>query len=106
MSQPRVKLPEKIRKGEAFEVKTLVAHPMESGQRKTDDGKTIPRLIINKFVARLDGAEIFSADWAPAIAANPYLSFFAVATANGKLDLEWTDDQGKKLSYSAPIKVE
>ncbi len=106
MAEPRVKLPDRVKKGEVFEIKTLISHPMESGQRKDGAGKTIPRMIINKFVCRYNGREVFSADWAPAISANPYLSFFTTATASGKLDFEWTDDEGKKYVYTAELKIE
>jgi sulfur-oxidizing protein SoxZ len=74
MTEPRVRLPDKIRKGEPFEIKTLITHPMESGQRKDAQGRVIPRMIVNRFTCRLNGEEIFSADLAAAIAANPYLS--------------------------------
>jgi sulfur-oxidizing protein SoxZ len=106
MAEPRVKLPEKVKKGEVFEIKTLISHPMETGQRKDDQGKTIPRMIVSKFVCRFNGEEVFSAELAPAISANPYLSFFTVATASGKMEFEWTDDAGKKYAYAADIKVE
>jgi sulfur-oxidizing protein SoxZ len=89
-----------------FEIKTLIAHPMESGQRKDAQGKTIPRMIISRFVCRYNGEDVFSADWAPAVAANPYLSFFTVATASGKMEFEWLDDAGKQYAYAADIKVE
>lgn len=106
MAEPRVKLPDRVKKGEVFEIKTLISHPMETGQRKDGAGKTIPRMIISKFVCRYNGREVFSADWAPAISANPYLSFFTVADVSGKLDFEWIDDAGKKYVYSADLKIE
>jgi len=37
----------------------------------------------------VDGAEIFRADLFPAIAANPFITFFTVATESGKFDFEW-----------------
>lgn len=106
MTEPRVKLPDRVKKGEVFEIKTLIAHPMETGQRKDSAGNAIPRMIINKFVCRYGGREVFSADWAPSISANPYLSFFATAGASGKMEFEWTDDAGKKYFHSAELKVE
>jgi sulfur-oxidizing protein SoxZ len=106
MAEARVKLPDKVKKGEVFEIKTLISHPMETGQRKDGAGKAIPRLIVNKFTCRYNGKEVFGADWAPAISANPYLSFFAVADASGKLEFEWIDDAGKKYAHSAELKVE
>ena len=46
--KPRLKIPKEAKKGEVIEIKTLLPHVMESGQRKDKDGKTIPRKIINK----------------------------------------------------------
>ena len=105
MAEPRVKLPDRVKKGEVFEIKTLISHPMETGQRKDSAGKTIPRMIINKFVCRYNGREVFSADWAPAVSANPYLSFFTTAAASGKLEFEWIDDEGRKYVHTAELKV-
>ncbi len=106
MTEPRVRLPDKIRKGEPFEIKTLITHPMESGQRKDAQGRVIPRMIVNRFTCRLNGEEIFSADLAAAIAANPYLSFFAVANAGGRMEFEWIDDAGKRYVHVTEVKVD
>jgi sulfur-oxidizing protein SoxZ len=102
---PRVKVPEEVKKGEVFEIKTLIPHQMESGQRKDKAGKVIPRMIINKFVCKYNGDVIFSVDLQPAISANPYFSFYAVATDSGELEFTWVDDQGKVYKTTAKIKV-
>ena len=41
-TKARVKVPKSVKKGEVFQVKTLVSHKMESGQRK--DKKTGERM--------------------------------------------------------------
>jgi sulfur-oxidizing protein SoxZ len=106
MATPRVKVPEQVKKGEVFEIKTLIPHVMESGQRKDKKtGKVIPRMIINKFVCKYNGKEIFSVDLQPAIATNPYMSFFAVADKSGELEFIWKDDEGKEYKATAKIKV-
>ena len=92
-------------KGEVIQIKTLISHKMETGQRKDKAGKKIPRKIINKFVATYNGAEIFNADWHPSIAANPYLAFYTVATESGTLKFTWTDDDGSIYSTSSKITV-
>ena len=74
--KPRLKVPKEAKKGEVIEIKTLMPHIMESGQRKDKDGKTIPRKIINKFTCEFNGKPVFSADLEPAIAANPYHAVF------------------------------
>ena len=101
----RVKAPKKVKKGEVFEVKSLISHKMESGQRKDKKGNKIPRQVINKFVAMYNGNEVFSADWGGAISANPYMAFHMKAVDSGSLDLTWTDDSGAVYKKSAKITV-
>jgi len=105
-AKARVKVPKKVKKGEVFEVKTLISHKMESGQRKDKKtGKKIPRLIINKFACSYNGKDVFTSDWYPAISANPYTAFYVKADASGSLDMTWTDDSGAVFKKSAKIKV-
>ena len=40
---PRVRMPATAKKGEIIEVKTLISHDMESGQRKDAEGKIVPQ---------------------------------------------------------------
>jgi sulfur-oxidizing protein SoxZ len=105
MSTARIRLPATIKKGEVIEVKTLVTHAMESGQRRDAAGQVIPRKILNKFVCTYNGKEVFSADLAPAISANPYISFFITAADSGALDFAWTDDDGSVIKETAKITV-
>src|SRR5271169_2739964 len=68
--KPRLRVPSEAKKGEVIQIKSLVAHPMETGFRKDESGKIIPREIINTFVCTFNGREVFRADLEPAIAAN------------------------------------
>jgi len=96
--KPRIKLDKKeARKGDLIEVKALVSHIMESGQRKDADGKLIPRKILNKFVCTVAGTQVFAADFEPAIAANPYIQFKFRAETSGPVVLTWTDDDGSNI---------
>ena len=106
MAKPRVKVPAKVAKGEVFEVKCLVSHKMESGQRKDrKTGEKIPRLIINRFTATFNGQEVFAADWHPAISANPYMSFYMKIEESGELELTWIDDEGEKTVAKKKLTV-
>jgi sulfur-oxidizing protein SoxZ len=100
---PRVRMPATAKAGEVVEVKTLISHEMESGQRKDKDGKAIPRKIINKFAVKFNGKELMTVDWHTAISANPYQSFFVRVPESGTFTFEWTDDDGSV--YSAEQKV-
>jgi sulfur-oxidizing protein SoxZ len=103
--KPRIKAPSSAKKGEIVEIKTLISHPMESGQRKDKEGKTIPRKIINAFTCTLNGREVFSARFEPAVAANPYLSFFLKASESGTLEFAWVDDDGSVYKAQQPLTV-
>jgi sulfur-oxidizing protein SoxZ len=91
---PRVRLPATAKPGELIEIKTLISHEMESGQRRDASGKAIPRKIINKFKAEFNGKTVFEADWHPAISANPYQAFFYKAAETGEFTFTWKDDDG------------
>jgi sulfur-oxidizing protein SoxZ len=101
----RVRVPPKAAKGEVIEIRAVITHPMESGQRVNEVGKRVPRKIINRFVCSYNGVEVFAADWFPAVTANPYLSFHTVATESGTLTFTWVDDDGSVYTASAAIEV-
>jgi sulfur-oxidizing protein SoxZ len=105
MTRPRVRLPESAKVGDVIEVKTLISHVMETGQRRETDGKPIPRFIINSFTASFAGAEVFKAELHPGISANPYLVFFMRVPGPGELELTWTDDSGAKVSEKLRLNV-
>ncbi|WP_028135084.1 thiosulfate oxidation carrier complex protein SoxZ [Bradyrhizobium japonicum] len=101
-----INVPPKARRGDVIEIRALTSHIMETGFRHTVDGKLVPRDIITSFSCRYNGAEIFRADLFPAIAANPYLSFFTVAKDSGRFEFEWIGDNGYSTTASASITVE
>src|SRR5437868_11849136 len=96
----RLQVPASVKKGEVFEVRVLVQHPMETGFRREMNGDTIPVNIVERITCRIAGHEVFSAELGTGIAANPYLSFTAVARESGAVEVEWSDDRGEKGSAS------
>jgi len=105
MARVVVNVPQKAKRGEVIEIKTLVGHPMETGYRHTQLGQLIPRDIIRTLVCTYNGEEIFRAELHPAIAANPLISFTTIATESGTLELKWAGDNGFSASQTAEIKV-
>jgi sulfur-oxidizing protein SoxZ len=77
MANVLINAPKTARRGELVEIKALILHPMETGFRAGTNGRIIPRNIIEQFTATWNGAEILDMDLSPAIAANPFISFFA-----------------------------
>ena len=104
--KPRIRLDRKVvRKGETIDVKTLVSHIMENGQRKDASGKIIPRMIINTFTCELNGAFVFGCDLDTAISANPYLEFSFRPQQSGTLFFTWVDDEGTRITATETITV-
>jgi sulfur-oxidizing protein SoxZ len=103
--KPRIRVPASAKKGEMVEVKTLISHPMESGQRKDAAGKTIPRKIVNRFACSYDGKLVIDIKLEPGISANPYISFFVRAEQTGTLEMTWTDDDGSVTKAQQAIAV-
>jgi sulfur-oxidizing protein SoxZ len=101
----RVVVPQTARKGDVVEIKTLIQHPMETGYRRDNMGRAIPRHIIERFSVTYDGAEVFAADLTQGMAANPYIAFSTVATASGEIVFTWTDEKGAVERHVARIKV-
>ena len=106
MPSALINVPAKAKRGEIIEIKTLMSHIMETGYRHTANGDVVPRDIITSFSCRFNGAEIFRADLFPAVAANPFITFFTVANDSGKFEFEWIGDKGFTETASASIAVE
>ncbi len=106
MTKIRLAVPETAKAGEVIEIKTLIAHPMETGFRRDAVGKAIPRDIITDFACLYNGEEVFRAAFQPAVAANPYLTFFTTAMDSGELVFVWTDQHGNTYTDTASITVE
>ena len=104
-TKPRIKIPDTAKAGEIIEIKTLISHIMETGQRKDKDGKPIPRNIINTFTATFNGKEVFKVDLQPGISANPYMAFHMRVPGPGDLELTWLDDSGNKVTEKVTINV-
>jgi sulfur-oxidizing protein SoxZ len=105
MSNARIRMPATAKKGEVIEIKTLISHVMETGQRRDAENKVIARKIINKFTCAYNGKQVIQIDLHPAIAANPFLAFFVTATETGTLEFAWTDDDGTVTKETAKLTV-
>ncbi|MBY0269341.1 MAG: thiosulfate oxidation carrier complex protein SoxZ [Burkholderiales bacterium] len=85
-------------------VKVLMSHEMETGQRKDAAGKLVPAHYIRSVSATYQGKTVLSAQWGPAIAKNPYLEFsFKGGQKGDKVVVTWEDNKGEKRSDEATI---
>jgi sulfur-oxidizing protein SoxZ len=105
MATSSIKIRAKLSKG-ACEVKALMKHPMETGQRKDKKtGKKIPAHFIQEVSCTHNGKAVLDAEWGGAVSTNPYLSFIFDGAKNGdSVTISWIDNQGGKDSITATIK--
>ena len=101
-----INVPRKAKRGEVIEIKTLISHIMETGFRHGTHGQMIPRDIVTALSCKYNGEEIFATQLYPAIAANPFVTFYTVATESGTLAFHWTGDNGFEATEEAKIVVE
>ncbi len=93
-----------VAKGDEVVVKVLMAHEMETGQRKDSSGKPIPAHFIQHVTATWNGKVVLSANWGTAIAKNPFLEFsFKGGKKGDKVQVSWTDNKGDKRTDEAAI---
>lgn len=105
MSIARIQAPKEVKRGDVFEVRIIIQHPMETGFRRDEVGRAIPMNVIHALSATLAGKPLLSATFSSGVAANPYLQFHAKANESGTLEVTWTDQAGQRGSVSAHVTV-
>lgn len=101
----RLAVPNPVAAGQVVTIRTLIAHPMESGFRRDARGQRLPRNIIELFECRLDDALVFRAQLQPGIAANPFIEFRLRARHSGTLHFRWQDQHGNQHEAQRALEV-
>lgn len=90
--------------GDKTTVRVLMGHEMETGQRKDSAGKVIPAWYISNVSAQLNGKEVMTAQWGPAVSKNPFLQFVVKGgKAGDKVTISWVDNKGDKRTDEAAV---
>ena len=85
-------------------VRVLMAHEMETGQRKDAAGKVIPAWHITNIRATHNGNTVLTGEWGPAVAKNPFLQFIVKgAKAGDKISINWKDNRGESRTDEATV---
>jgi len=99
--------PMKIRailQGDTADVRILIAHPMETGQRRDASGKLVPQHFIQSVVVTHNGKTVMDGQWSQAISRNPFLGLRVKGAKNGdKIVVTWTDNAGDKRTDEAVV---
>jgi len=89
--------------GGVVDVKILMKHDMESGQRKDSAGKTIPAWFIQTINVKAQGKDVFNGEFGPAISKDPFLNFKYKGAKGDKLLVNWSDNRGDKRTDEATV---
>ena len=99
--------PMKIRaivKGDVADIRVLIAHPMETGQRKDAKGALVPMHFIQSVVVTHNGRTVYDGQWSQAVSRNPVFALrIKGAKAGDKISVTWTDNQGDKRTDEATV---
>ena len=91
--------------GQGFtDVRVLMNHPMETGQRKDADGKLVPMHFIQNLTVKVNGKLVVDAQISQAVSRNPVFSFRLQGGAKGdKIEVAWVDNQGESNSTEIAV---
>jgi sulfur-oxidizing protein SoxZ len=99
--------PMKIRaklSGDVAEIKVMMAHPMENGQRKDSTGNTIPHHYIQNITVEVGGKTVIQGQTGTSISRNPVFGFKVKgAKAGDKVVIKWRDNKGDSRTDEATI---
>ena len=87
--------------GGVVDVKVLMKHDMETGQRKDASGKVIPAHHINTITATCKGKVVFESMFGPAVSKDPFLNFKYKGAKGDKIVVSWVDNKGDKRTDEA-----
>ena len=99
----RIRLPDRIARGDVITVNSIVSHPMDTGFFRTREGDPIPAYFINEVVITYGGDEVARFEWTSGISRDPVVSFTLRADREARLAMTWKDNKGGVYSQSADI---
>jgi sulfur-oxidizing protein SoxZ len=90
--------------GNVANVRVLMSHEMESGQRKDASGNLVPAHYIQDVSASLNGKVVMTAEWGPSVSKNPFLEFnLKGAKAGDKVAVSWKDNKGESRTDETTV---
>ena len=99
--------PMKIRatlQGDTADVRVLMLHPMETGQRRDGKGEIVPLHYIQSVLVTHNGKAVLDAQWSQAVSRNPFLGIRVKGARVGdKISVTWVDNKGDKRTDEAVV---
>jgi sulfur-oxidizing protein SoxZ len=103
IGEARIRIPDRITRGEIIIVNAIVSHPMDTGFFRTAEGKPIPAFFIKDVVITYGDEQVARFEWTSGISRDPVVSFTLKAEREAPLTMVWTDSRGGVYKQSAAI---
>jgi sulfur-oxidizing protein SoxZ len=103
IGEARIKVPDRISRGDVIVVNSIITHPMDTGFFRTAQGTPIPAYFIKDVVVDYAGQEVARFEWTSGISRDPVVSFTLRVDREGPLTMVWTDNKGDSFKQSVPI---
>lgn len=99
----RIRIPDRIGRGDTIIVNSIVSHPMDTGFFRTRDGDPIPAYFIAEVTVSYADREILRCEWTSGISRDPVLTFALTADKEGLLTMVWKDNKGATYHQTVTI---
>jgi sulfur-oxidizing protein SoxZ len=99
----RIKVPDRITRGEVIQVNSIISHPMDTGFFRTAEGQPIPAYYIKEVVVNYGEEEVARFEWTSGISRDPVVTFTLKADKEAPLTMVWTDNKGAAFKHSIGI---
>ena len=103
IGEARIKVPDRIARGEVIVVNSIISHPMDTGFFRNADGDPIPAYFIKDVVVTYGEQEVARFEWTSGISRDPVVSFTVKADKEAPLTMVWTDNKGAAFKQSVGI---
>jgi sulfur-oxidizing protein SoxZ len=103
IGEARIRVPERVTRGEVIVVNAIISHPMDTGFFRDADGRPIPAYFIKDVVVTYGDQEVARFMWTSGISRDPIVSFTLRADREAPLTMTWTDNTGGVFRQSAAI---
>lgn len=103
IGEARIKVPDRIKRGDLITVNSIVSHPMDTGFFRDAEGEPIPAYFIKQVIVTYGGDEVARFEWTSGISRDPVVSFTLKADREAPLTMVWTDNKGATFKQSVNI---
>jgi len=103
IGEARIKVPDRITRGDVIVVNSIISHPMDTGFFRNTEGDPIPAYFIKEVVVTYGEQEVARFEWTSGISRDPVVSFTVKADKEAPLTMVWTDNKGATFKQSIGI---